>query len=554
MLTIKKPIALISRQFTPAVAESFYHKIRGNYAILTCDIEEEDLLHLVTAPAQVYLGEEGSSNIFMNHSVYENREIKMEVLNNLLNRISLKEEINLTYQDKVYIEAILRKMGIRNTTQFFAQIVKQKEKNEFTEIGIRNAWNTFLNEQHKSEYRETVSKQDIRETRSQQEEYRNYLYESVINRLKTGVIYQIMDNFSSFHMHSSETISNEQLLLSEQKKTARQILYNQMENYFREEALPFVYLEKNAYEYLDYTQDLTSPTRIDQQIVQAVLYQLINSIHYQRLTSHRADEHHWVDVKGALYQTAENTLHRMQNVLTQAETNLVWNEEYPMRKAVLESRMPEALWSQTREEYVHALKEQLLTQLPPQEQQEEGEEREILRSQLEEINRQNIRRWEEYQRLLQLQEVKPQITKKTVQEIKEESLQALSEPQQLLMQYRQEADRQQEEAVRSRERMFEMLPEETKRIYRILEEYGGRAETTGDMGISKDNLGLFLQDTQWIEREQQLKELALIQRESERTQLSRETLHRWTGERAEAPALSRENREYAVQLELIHKS
>ncbi|MBQ3105168.1 MAG: hypothetical protein IJC59_04810, partial [Lachnospiraceae bacterium] len=91
-------------------------------------------------------------------------------------------------------------------------------------------------------------------------------------------------------------------------------------------------------------------------------------------------------------------------------------------------------------------------------------------------------------------------------------------------------------------------------IYRILEEYGGRAETTGDMGISKDNLGLLLQDTQWIEREQQQKELALIQRESERTQLSRETLHRWSGERAEAPALSRENREYAVQLELIHKS
>ena len=85
MLIIKKPINLKSRDFECTLEDNFCHRIRGNYMLFTSNLNKEDLLHMVTMPPEVYLAEGNTTTFIQHHSIHENKEVKIDILNNLLN-------------------------------------------------------------------------------------------------------------------------------------------------------------------------------------------------------------------------------------------------------------------------------------------------------------------------------------------------------------------------------------------------------------------------------------------------------------------------------------
>ena len=89
MITLKTPIELICNTAMSPSYEAFYHRITGNYEIMASGITGEDLLHVVTAPPEVYLAEGGITNLANNTQINSKQETQLEIINNLLNRIVL---------------------------------------------------------------------------------------------------------------------------------------------------------------------------------------------------------------------------------------------------------------------------------------------------------------------------------------------------------------------------------------------------------------------------------------------------------------------------------
>lgn len=328
MLIIKEPIRLNCKETIHTVNEGFCHRIRDNYHLMTAEMNREELLHMVTSPPEIYLAEPDSSQIMNQTLIFNQKEINIEMMNNLLNRLSMNQEVHLTYQDKIYIDNVLRKLGIKNTAQFIQEINKQKLWNQSQEEKMENYWNLLEQYQQGEDIQTQITNAINNKREDIQEEQRSYLHEFIMNRLQTGVIYRIMENFSEANTYHSQWMEQQQIQLSEQKKISHQIFLNQLENYFSKEEIPFVYMEKNQYETVEGKEfGELREENISQQIIRAVLYQLLNNIHMERLIGNKKEERQWFHFQNSLYQSAENTIFRMKNQVQQLTLKELENRE-----------------------------------------------------------------------------------------------------------------------------------------------------------------------------------------------------------------------------------
>lgn len=312
MLIIKEPIKLNCKEPIHTANEGFCHRITDNYHLMTSNLEQEELLHMVTNPPEIYLAGEENSQIINQTLIFNQKEMKVEMINNLLNRLSMSQEVYLTYQDKVYIDNVLRKLGIKNTASFIEEVNKQKIWNESQEKLIRNYWTLMENYHNEEESGDEVKKILNQRLEEQNEEYHNYLHESIMNRLRTGVIYHILENFNESNTYNNQWMEQQKINFAEQKKLSHQIFLNQMENYISEEQVPFIYLAKNRYEILDDEQGM-GEEKINGQITRAVLFQLLNNIHMERISGNKKEEQLWINYQNSLYKSAENTIFRIKN-------------------------------------------------------------------------------------------------------------------------------------------------------------------------------------------------------------------------------------------------
>ena len=141
MLTVKAPIELKCNTDMVSSWEMFYHRISGNYEVMSSGIDHEDLLHVMSVPPEVYIADGEMSSLVNNTRIQNHQETKLEIINNLLNRIALTEQADLTYQDRVYITEVLNKLGVQNVSRFMDQVFALKQETRTTEQLISLYWN-----------------------------------------------------------------------------------------------------------------------------------------------------------------------------------------------------------------------------------------------------------------------------------------------------------------------------------------------------------------------------------------------------------------------------
>ena len=128
MLILKAPIELKSRSNFIHDGEVFYNRISSNYSMMGMDISSQDFLHAVTSPPEIFIQEGNVTTVAGSTVISSRNEEKLEVFNNLLNRILVSVNAPLTYQDRVYISDVLYKIGIRNDTLFMNEVKKIREE------------------------------------------------------------------------------------------------------------------------------------------------------------------------------------------------------------------------------------------------------------------------------------------------------------------------------------------------------------------------------------------------------------------------------------------
>lgn len=338
MLTIKAPISLNCTKQMLTAGEDFSQKILGNYELFSTDIDAEDFIHLLSQPAEVFLAEgESSLGFFTNTEITNTNIQKATIINNMFNRLLLKEQVDLTYQDRVYITGVLQKLGIHNTIEFMNEVNKYRLEqndlsNRLTDYWEQSEYLAELVEEYTSNdtYRnENTSTTEI--------ERNSYLHQEIFERLKTAALYQIVNNFVTREL-GVDRISSTELMLSEQKFFSEKMLITSIENLVRDDKVPLYYHTDNIFE-----EEAALPGsdegEVRQNITNALLFDTIRNVLESRREERNIYNKSWYQVVENLYQSADNSLQRIQLFIRQNLERISYNRSY--ENAVLYERMQE---------------------------------------------------------------------------------------------------------------------------------------------------------------------------------------------------------------------
>lgn len=675
MLTVKAPIELKCHTNMVSSWEKFYHRINGNYEVMSSGIDHEDLLHVMSVPPEIYVGDGEMTSLVNNTRIQNNQETKLEIINNLLNRIVLTEQADLTYQDRVYITEVLNKLGIQNVSRFMDQVLALKQETRTTEQLISLYWNHLEELNQVVQQYSHVEKAGKTVTENLESRTGLHLHEEIMNRLQTGAVYQILSNFYSSYNNSNRYVSGPELQITEQKRVAANILLNRLKSVVQEDKVPLVYRHENYYETMNLEENRIDQDTMNARITSAVLLNLVDNLYFSRFERQLKKHETWLDMKNALYQTMDNTLWRLRNEtsnrfetrnnrealtvyqrqLYEQELEAVYQllalgqEEPPetgrndpirfYHQTILEEnryegadirypaaedetegaeetgekgirdnrsetdmgfkRETERLLSEyssrfEKEQsvvYQGESRNQILTETyesplrPDKEEQgrfspaevsisgdrenyfvtEENNVQQTLYSQeenltaierqIKQINQQNIENFNRYQEILRQQEDQNKTGRPSAERMRQESLMALENPEQLMEEYRQETSVIQQQNLENLNRFTELLPEQTRKIYERLEQYrSSSGQPEGHAQATRNNIGLLLHDIQQIERENAAAE-PLSQRDVDELRLMSETvLEKWEERQAAESRSGTRTTTARSDISLVHKS
>ena len=322
MLKLREPIQLKTQGSLPVVsgAESFARRLMANYEMMTAGIEEEDLLHVFTQPPEIFLEEGTSPSILqMNSRIENNNRQKYEIINNLVNRLMISPELHMTYQDQVYITGILHKLGIRDQETFMRQVrtilsgeheLVRELKELRTEVPKKEAERDSASKTAKESAPENHYTAEKKDTWY-------YLHQQIFDRLQTARIYDTVWNFMT-DRQSTQVMSREKLLLSEQLGTSRVLERTQLQKELYGGEPTLVYHQENRYEE-ELPEELPELTaaQTHTHISEAMLLSLISRIDRSRSYSRNENRSEYLITAENLYQTSENTIRRYAQNLTQ---------------------------------------------------------------------------------------------------------------------------------------------------------------------------------------------------------------------------------------------
>lgn len=592
MLTVRPPIEL---KLNPALSnrtDNFCERIEGNYRLMLATLQPEDLMHMVSQPAEVYLGEGGMTNLVNTTGVYNNQEINLEVINNVMNRVLMSDTYRMTYQDQVFISAVLRRLGVTNLQEFMNRLISMKEetrsRNELTDL----YWNHIEQLQQLSESY-YLEQKGGRSTEPEPEEADRQdvltLHQEIFNRLRTGAVYEEVKNYLT-SAHTQNRIYPAEMQVGEQTVTAQNIFLNKLKNVTADREEPLVYNRINTYELGDVVNLEENESRTVQELNQAVLLNVLDQMYALRFRQIFGKKDLWYRLEGALYQSAENTIRRFEHyhnqtswsrqdarsyadtvnhyhrqeiqtlnrIFPELERELVNRES--MQTVRTEGGMPgeaqtlllpgqERLIAETQREY---LQEESVLESSDTERILDGEI--LLKRELDRINEQNIRNREKLQQLSS-REVSQSRIMIDRQQARRDALRALERPEEVVMEYLTSESRLESIRKEEEEAVTSLFSEETKQIFSELEHFRRIPETAGAAGMTDRAQAQLERDVRF----HVLKEQNTVLEEQEHT--AQELVHEVRKdvqeqvERAVPGMTTRQERRSAYdRLELVHKS
>ena len=317
MLMLSAPLEIKAKTTYLRDPEAFYHRIVGGYSLMAAHIDEEDLLHISSTPPEIYVMEGGGmTSVLSNNQSNEININKVNILNNVLNRILLSTDMDLTYQDRVFISDTLYKLGIKDDRKFmkafYRMALETRSTNALIKMYLENVGD--LSEAVKE--LETMRREYIKADSSLLEkEKENYLYSSVMKRLQTEAVYKIVSNFN--RTVQSNEIDAREFSISDQTYMARQYYLKVLKERSGELADEIIFFNSNIYEE-DAISEKTEISSVKNIVNSAVLLELIKSIYHTAFDRFYENSDAFYRFEDTFYRSSDRTILRLVN---RAENN-----------------------------------------------------------------------------------------------------------------------------------------------------------------------------------------------------------------------------------------
>ncbi len=453
MLTVKAPIEIKAKTTYMSTPEAFYRRITGNYSLMETPVTAEDLLHLSTTPPEIYVQEgEGMTSILTSNTRNETNLQKVEILNNVLNRIVLSADAHVTYQDRVFITDALYKLGIRDDRRFMKAFYRMAEETRNTNTLINLYLEKGMELREMVESMETeIRTQRTEESTETSTEKENYLYERIMDRLRTGAIYQIVSNFNRSVEETG--IERNEYSIADQSYTAQHILLSMLRERAGIADENLVYLSTNTYEESLETTDV-AVSQVRNEMNGAVLMDMLQNLYHTAFDRFYLNQGQYYRFEDVFFGASLSTLQRLTQY--QGDVSL----------AMLESEQ-----MLTENNYLTSSEIELLSG------DSEGRvsEEELIRitQTVNEMNVRNEQRRQEYTRMLERfrRRARAEAGEGGLKQTLKDGRLALMSPGEL---ERKLSDEEEVRAGREREILREMaliFPEEAVRIYEVLNQY-----------------------------------------------------------------------------------
>ncbi|MDR3295880.1 MAG: hypothetical protein LBT26_08655 [Clostridiales Family XIII bacterium] len=321
MLTLRSPLQLkTSRAFTAfrpagdAAADAFYARIAGNYEIAALRFTPEDLLLLMTAPPEWQEPGGGMTRISLDdHSSHE-RSFTLNIVNNVINRILMEGSGGFTYQDQVYVNSVLRRLGVTDVDFFLRQVrelrADSRSVHNLISLYSRGAPMVLRRDAAvESEVRKEEGDAASPEAEAPSLEKRFTLHSSVLQRLQTARITALLRQHWQNAL-DARVFNAWELRISEQTHMANAYRMFDLKRQFSNTAAMMLHTHANVYE----TGEAAAP-RSERQVLElasAMLLNLTENVMAARAEWYHTDQSIWVDMRRAISGAAENTIARFQ--------------------------------------------------------------------------------------------------------------------------------------------------------------------------------------------------------------------------------------------------
>lgn len=311
MLTLRKPLALQSAKNFIRSTESAAQRILANYALLAVRIAPADMFHLMMTPPHLYLTE-GKGITVNRWELTKNQDKKLWLINNMLNRILVCADFPMTYQDSVFVDAVLRRLGVADVQKFVNQITNLK-------INIQNVsrltalyqseqeiGQVFWNNQRKLFFHKKETNAEQGEAPKQ--EY--WLHQIILQRLHTRAIYKEVHDFAKTIHQTQSRIDWNEIQVGEQSVSAQYLLLNEMKNEIMAHSQPLSYNRINSYGFGGSHAVNVWHEQTIGDFVRAVLLNVLAQTYVLRFDTLTRYAKNWYVITDLIYSSAQNTLVR----------------------------------------------------------------------------------------------------------------------------------------------------------------------------------------------------------------------------------------------------
>ncbi len=313
MLTIKAPIEINCSRRMISDNESFAERLQVPYKLMSSKVSGEDLLHVLNTPPEIIFAEGDNTSIFNNISNTGTFAQKTEIINHFLNTVLYNGNVELTYKDRVYITDVLMRMGVTDVKTFMSEV--RNTKNDIYETQEKIGYYLSQADNFRmvlEQYEENIHNEEagVPESVSYSDEYHEELYQSIFNRLKTGAVYRIINNFRK-SIYPSQ-VENNEITLAAQDYTASQIMLNMLRENASGSPSQLIYKNENLYEdeIFEAGEEGKAPD-VKNQITSSVLLDTIRNLYISQFEKVESRNTQYLDISNALYQTAGDTVNRI---------------------------------------------------------------------------------------------------------------------------------------------------------------------------------------------------------------------------------------------------
>lgn len=534
MLTISAPIEVKAKSTYIRDPEAFYHRIVGNYSLMENRIDEEDLLHIASTPPEIYVQEgEGMTSILQYSERNETNLNKVDILNNVLNRIVASADVNLTYQDRVFITDALYKLGVKDDRRFmkaFYQIAEET-KNTNTLINLyleRGGELRELIEEVESRERELVSTSE-KTTETQRE---NYLYNTVLDRLNTGAIYQIVSNFN--RTVENNNIDASEYSIADQSYTAQHILLSVLRERAGVGTENLVFLNENTYEETIENEENLGGS-VKNEITAAVLMDMVKNIYHTGFDRFYTNNQTFYRFEDTFFKSSDKTFLRLVGGSTENYfTENVETDNYYTENNRLTSSEIELLETRTEGEMSQ-------------------EEIQRLTETVNAINVQNEQRRIEYMQVVE--ELKgrqePQKPEEGLKQTRRDAVLALTEPQKLMEKLEERAQRREKRRKEVLTELRNIIPDQSMEVYQLLEQYYEGDSSVVNNFVRRADVGELIYDINDVENSRT--ETVVVQAPEAMEDSAIESLRQIRAAREEEQIRQLDERARRMPVETVHR-